>query len=183
MFPWTLSLIIGLLIFGPGKIRAESAAPKEYQIKAAFLFNFAQFVQWPAEVFAEPDLPIRIGVLGQNPFGEALKETVRGESIRGHRFVVQYSNQLDDLKNCHLVFICKSEKERMNDILANLREESILTVSDIDGFARDGGAIGFYLDGKKVRFEINLAAAQRQKLKISSQLLGLGKIVSAGGGE
>jgi hypothetical protein len=175
-----LSVIISSLVVAPEKAGAQSTVPKEYQIKAAFLFNFAQFVQWPAAAFPEADLPIRIGILGQNPFGEALKETIRGESIRGHRLVVQHSQQLDDLKNCHLVFICKSERERLHGILANLREESVLTVSDIDGFARGGGAIGFYLDGKKVRFEINLAAAQRQKLKISSQLLGLGKIVEGG---
>ncbi len=159
-----------------GQARADSETTKEYQIKAAFLLNFVKFIEWPPGAFTAPDSPIRLGVLGDDPLGPALDEMVRGETIHGRSLVVLRSRQIEDLKQCHLLFICKSERARYTDELEILEGTPVVTVSDIEGFANNGGLIQFYLDDKKVRFEINLAVAKRLDLKMSSQLLALGKI-------
>jgi hypothetical protein len=171
---FALQLVVGL------NALAQTAASKEYQIKAAFLFNFAQFTEWPT--LTNDDTPFRIGVLGDNPFGVALDETVQGEAIKNHKITVQHAQRIADLKNCQMIFISKSEKKRISEILSRLDSAAILTVSEIEGFAESGGVINFYLEGKKVRFEINPAAARHEGLKISSQLLSLGKIVEPAGG-
>jgi hypothetical protein len=169
-------LLVMLLAVGL-KLSAQTAATKEYQIKAAFLFNFAQFIEWPADALTNTDVPFRIGILGDDPFGTALEDTVQGETIHSHKIIVQRSREIGDLKNCQLIFIDKSEKNRVADVLSELDSKPTVTVSEIDGFARNGGVINFYLEEKKVRFEINPVAAQNDGLKISSQLLSLGKIV------
>ncbi len=166
-----------LLPLDPGRAQEES---KEYQLKAAFLFNFAQFVKWPSGAFAGADVPFDIGILGDDPFGSALEETIQGETIENHKLRVIRGRTLDDLKDCQLIFICKSEEGHLPQILSQLDSKPVLTVSEVDDFAKNGGDIDFYLAGGKVRFEINPQSAQRCGLKISSQLLNLGKIVAGG---
>lgn len=165
-------------IFAPDKTSAQSAVSKEYQIKAVFLFNFIQFIVWPENAFPDTNAPFAIGVLGDDPFGAALAETVQGETIRNRKIVIEHSKEIKDLKNCQLIFISKSESRQATEILASLGSAPALTVGDFENFARSGGVINFYLQEKKVRFEINPDAAQNRGIKISSQLLGLGKIVS-----
>jgi hypothetical protein len=172
-----LFLVATALIFFQGRATAESATSKEYQIKAVFLFNFAQFVEWPANTFTNAEAPFCIGILGDDPFGKALDETIQGETIQNHRLVVQRSQRPEDLQNCQLIFVSKSEKGRMVEILSKLSGRKILTVSELPGFANRGGVINFYFEGNKVRFEINPASAEREGLKVSSQLLSLGKII------
>jgi len=173
-----LLAILGAALPASLKAQYTTAPSREYQIKAVFLFNFVQFVEWPPAQFAGETSAIHIGVLGDDPFGEALDDTVRGETVRNRPLVVKRSQRIEDLKDCHLIFLCKSEARRASDILKQLEGRPVLTVSEADGFARHGGVIAFYPDDKKVRFEINSAAAQRCGLKISSQLLSLGKIVA-----
>ena len=156
---------------------AQTGISREYQIKAVFLFNFVQFVEWPAAAFPDTAAPIRIGVLGDDPFGPALDDAVRGETIRSRQLVVERSHNTEDLRDCHLVFVSKSEGRRIGPTFDQLLPHPILTVSELDGFARHGGVIAFFNEGKKLRFEINTAAAQRAGLKISSELLSLGRIV------
>ncbi|MDB6019022.1 MAG: YfiR family protein [Pedosphaera sp.] len=170
-------LLAAALAFIPVTAGAQAAASKEYQIKSAFLFNFAQFVEWPANTFTNAEAPFCIGILGEDSFGRALDETIQGETIQNHKLLIQRSQRLEDLQACQLVFISKSEKGRVAEVLSKLGDRRILTVSELPGFASRGGMINFYLEGKKVRFEINPAAAQREGLKISSQLLSLGKII------
>lgn len=171
------------LILLSGNTGAQPAASKEYQIKAAFLFNFAQFVEWPANAFTNSEAPLCIGVLGDDPFGKALDETIQGETIRNRKLVIRRSHRVEDLMDCQVVFISKSEKGRMADVLSKLNTKETLTVSETEGFARRGGIINFYVEGSKLRFEINPTAAQQRGLKVSSQLLSLGKVVGpeAGG--
>jgi len=171
-------LAAGALAFAPEKVRAQAEVPKEYEIKAAFLFHFAQFVEWPSMDFTNANDPFVIGVLGENPFGNALDEIVKGESINGRTLTVQYSRRVDDLKDCQIVFVSKSEKSRLSRILAELNRKNILTVGECDGFAQLGGVMNFYLENDTVHFEINPDAAAREKLKISSLLFRLGKIVT-----
>jgi hypothetical protein len=180
ILPWCFGLVVFVLAaqVGPETVAATPAASsREYQIKAVFLFNFIQFVEWPSVAFPEAGSPIRIGILGDDPFGPALEQTVRDETVNQRRLVVTRSQRVEDLQGCHLVFIAKSESRRIETILSVFKEQPVLTVSEVDGFARQGGVIGFYPDGKKVRFEINPATAQHQGLKMSSELLRLGKIV------
>ncbi len=169
-----------LALCGEGDgLRAQASADtsREYEIKAAFLYNFIQFIKWPGSAFPSPDAPFRIGVLGADPFGSALEETVRGETINGHRLEIVRGFRLEDLQDCQLIFVCRSEGDQVDQILSQLDSRPVLTVSEIDDFARRGGDIDFYLRDEKVRFEINPQAARACGLAISSQLMALGKVV------
>ena len=157
---------------------AEPSANKEYRVKATYLFNFAKFVEWPPPAFAESATPIRIGVLGNDDFGLFLDQLVQGETVKGHPLVVKRSRLVEELKTCHILFISKSEANRIDQILTALGDAGVLTVSESDGFAERGGIVNFFIEGNKVRFEINPAAARRRELKIGSQLLSLARIVS-----
>jgi hypothetical protein len=153
---------------------SKSKLTREYDLKAAFLFNFAHFVEWPSAAFEDANTPIVIGVLGDDPFGPVLDKMVEGETIQNRRLIIKRSHQVEDLKNCQVLFISKSEKDRMDEILSQLNPAAVLTVSEVESFARRGGIINFYIADKKVRFEINPQAAKRNGLKISAQLLELG---------
>ena len=170
-------LVLTWCLVDPQVADAQIDTTREYQIKAAFLYNFAQFVKWPGTIFSSSDAPFYIGILGEDPFGSALDDTVTGESIDGHRFVVIRSPRVEELEGCQVIFICRSEANNLEAILSRLKSRPILTVSDVDGFAGMGGDIDFYLSGSKVRFEINPRSARQCGLKMSSQLQALGKIV------
>ena len=157
---------------------AEPGAFKEYDVKAAFLMHFTEFVEWPETAFPATDTPITIGVLGENVFGDALVRAVETASVRNRKLVVKQGLRMDELKTCHVLFVSRSQQSQIPEVLATLRDSSVLTVGETEGFAAQGGVINFYLDGNKVRFEINPEAARRHRLKISAQLLSLGKIVT-----
>jgi hypothetical protein len=150
---------------------------KEYQIKAAFLYNFAQFALWPATAFTNTNEPFQIGVLGENPFGKSLEETIRGETIQGRQIVIVESSQVEKLVGCQILFVCKSEAAHLNDVFTKLDSKPVLTVSEDPAFIPHGGTINFYREGAKVRFEINPDAASKNGLKLSSELLRVGKII------
>jgi hypothetical protein len=167
-----LRLSLALLLAVSG-VHAQEVQPSEYQLKAAFLFNFAKFVEWPEEAFSEPKAPIIIGVLGENPFGEQLEQTVRGKTINGRPFTVKELRSLPEARNCHILFISTSEKARLPAIFDSLRGASVLTVGEAENFTEAGGMINFVLEGGKIRFQVNDAAAKSAQLKISSKLLSL----------
>src|SRR5688572_24503994 len=146
--------IVWLLSVAP-QLRAQEFNPKEYQVKAVFLFNFVQFVEWPATAFPSANAPIRIGVLGDNPFNGALEAAVQGEKVRNRSIVIERSSRLETLRDCHVVFVSRSERAEIGTILTVLGSRPVLTVGDVPDFARRGGIINFYLEGQKVRFEIN----------------------------
>ena len=173
-----LLLALIVCLFNSGAARAQTGNPREYQIKAAFLYNFVQFVKWPATAFSRSDAPFNIGILGDDPFGPALDDTVQGDSIDGHRLTIMRSPRVEELKDCQMIFVSRSEESHAGEILAQLGSRPILTVSEAENFARQGGDIDFYISEGKVRFEINPRAAAQCGLKISSQLLALGKIVT-----
>jgi hypothetical protein len=155
------------------------AAASEYQIKAVFLFNFAQFVDWPPSVFASPDAPFCIGVLGDDPFGGNLDEVVRDEHVGNRPIVVKRVQRVEDVEDCQMLYISRSESRQLASVLARVRERPILTVADIRGFAENGGIIGFVMEANRVRLHVNLEAAQTAQLKISSKLLRTAQLVSA----
>jgi hypothetical protein len=150
--------------------------PLEYQVKAVCVLNATRFVSWPATVSGSPSSPLIIGVLGVNPFGDALKEAVRGETVQKRPIVVQEVN-LAEAAGCHVVFISRSEEGRIAEVLQRIGQNGVFTVSEIDGFAANGGMLGLALHRGTVRFEVNAEAVHRSKLKVDSRLLRLAKIV------
>ena len=161
-------------------LAAQTPRASEYQIKAVFLFNFAQFVDWPPGAFPDSTAPLVIGVLGDDPFGPYLDETVRGETVRGRPLEIHRYQKIEDIKACHILFISASEESRLESILGNLKDRAILTVGDGAGFARRGGMIRFMSEKSKIRVRINLAAAEAAKLMISSKLLRAAEVITPG---
>ena len=172
--------LVALLVAERG-LAAQAARASEYEVKAVFLFNFAQFVDWPPEAFPAPDTPLVICVLGQDPFGPALDQTVRDERLGGRPFQVRRYQSVDEIKTCHILFISRPEGNRPEAILAGLRNSPILTVSDADGFAERGGMIRFVTDRNHIRLQINPDAAQAASLTISSKLLRVAEIAAPRG--
>ena len=167
-------LLMSLLVFGSGqRLAAQTAIPAEYQVKAVFLYNFARFVNWPPKAFPDPQAPLVIGVLGEDPFGAYLDETVRGERVNNRVLMVQRYRRVGEIRACHVLFISRSESDRLESIFAALRGRNILTVGDTDDFAARGGMIRFATEKNKVRMYINRDAAKAAGLEISSKLLQL----------
>jgi hypothetical protein len=169
------SIAAALLLGRPAAAQTVRAAA--HQVEAVFLFNFAQFVYWPAEAFADSQAPLVIGILGVDPFGSFLDETVRGDTVGGRPFEIRRYRGIEEIKNCHILFISRSEADRLEDMLAALKDRPILVVSDDDGFALRGGMIQFVIERSRIRLRINLEAAQAARLLISSKLLRSAEIV------
>lgn len=150
--------------------------PLEYQVKAAFLYQFFKFVEWPANAFDATHNTVYIGVLDGGPMARAL-QSIEGKEAKGRRVVVKRFKGLENLEFCHILFIGSGMEDRLAEILDQLKGTSTLTVSDIDGFARRGGMINLITVEDKIQFEINVNAAERAKLQISSHLLRLARIV------
>ena len=170
-----LFLLSLLLLRGGVPVDAqEDSQPTEYQIKAAFIFNFAKFVEWPAAVFPKPSSPLVVGVLGENPFHDALEKTIKNKTVDEHPVIIMQYRAASDATNCHILFISSSEKARLAQTLKQFNGRSVLTISEMPGFTDAGGMINFVLEGTKIRFQINNDAANSVGLKISAKLLGLG---------
>jgi YfiR/HmsC-like len=174
-----LAALALLLAFGSGVLSGTAPAqtPNEYQVKAAFLFNFVKFIEWPAEAFGDDGAPLVIGVIGQDPFGSRLDQTVSGKSANGRQLLVRRFKRGEDVRACHVLFISSSEGMHLSQIIASLRGAAVLTVGDMDQFIERGGDINFITEANKMRFEINAAVAMQAHLKISSKLLALAKAV------
>jgi hypothetical protein len=175
-----LSLFMVFTLYGVSAAalssKAEKAKYSEYKIKAAYLYNFAKFVEWPAEVLADPSLPLSICIIGKDPFGKAI-DTIKNKTIKGRKLLIRRFTSIDDLKDCHVIFISPSEKKNLARILEKIKDMHMLTVSDIDGFAERGGMINLNKVKNKIRLEINIDAAQYAGLKVSSKLLKIAKII------
>jgi hypothetical protein len=165
------------VLFLPAYAPAQSDESAEYKVKLAFLYNFAQFIEWPSDAFQGPAAPLVLCVAGQNPFQGEIEHGLRGRRVAGHPIEIRKLNPNDDPRACHIVFVRASEKKVAEKIVAALKQSSTLTVGESKGFADLGGLINLTLDQNKMRFEINLDAAGQSRLKISSKLLALAKIV------
>jgi hypothetical protein len=174
-----VAVLLALAAAAPGRAQAPPV-PTEYQVKAIFLFNFSQFVDWPPAAFADDRSPLVIGVLGSDPFGTTLDEIVRGETVNGRPLAVRRYEAVEQIEACHILFIGRSQDRQLDAVLAALKERNVLTVGDFAGFARRGGIIRFVTVGNKIRLRVNLAAAQDAKLTISSKLLRPAQIVAPG---
>ena len=175
---FSLALLVSFGFF-VGQVRGQ--AFKEYEVKATFLYHLAQFVEWPAEAFPAAETPLVIGVLGQDPFGKTLDEIIQNELVKNRKLVVQRYRQAGEIGICHVLFISRSEEERLDQILSRFKGRSTLTVGDSEGFARRGGAVRFFTEKNKVRLRINLDTAKAANLTISSKLLRASELVGSGG--
>ena len=187
-------LIIFTLVFPgilvTGQSQEIDAQDREYKIKAAFLYNFIKFVDWPEEKVKNEKGAMVIGIIGKNTFGDAF-EPVKDKDVKGQKAEIKHFKSFseykynetelkkikDDIKNCHLIFICSSEKEYLIDIINIVKDSNVLTVGETKDFLKADGIINFILEENKVRFEINLIASKESKLTIRSQLLRLAKRV------
>lgn len=170
-----LALVVALA----SSTTAHSAPIGEYPVKAAFLFNFAKFVTWPDEAFAAEDASLEICVVGRDPFGPALEETIGERTVRGRDVRVRRPESIDEADGCHVVFIAAGE--RSASLALRLGDRPALTVGESEGFAADGGMINFKIEESRVRFEINPGRAARAGLKVSAQLLNLATVVDGPG--
>jgi hypothetical protein len=170
-----LSLAVGLLL---GATALAQTVSKSYQLRAVFLFRFTQFVDWPADAFATPESPITIGILGEDPFGDALALAIKGETAHGRSLQIVHFRRVEEVKNCHVLYICESESSRIQKIMQVLDNRPILTVSDIDGFARDyKGIVRFLASQNKIVFRINPEEAKAARLVLDARLLRMAQIV------
>jgi hypothetical protein len=155
----------------------DTATPLEHQVKAAFLFNFAKFVEWPREAAGSQDEGFVICVVDDDDFAEELDRAVSGKTVEGHVLQVRRLQPPDDARNCRILYLGSLESPRHSTLLKSVRAASVLTVGNAPGFTRQGGIINFILADNRVRFEINPDAAERARLHISSKLLQLATIV------
>ncbi len=172
--------VCSLFVRLPLEASPNAIVPAEYVIKAAYIYNFAMFVEWPADAFARQDSPVVIGIVGTDRFGAALEEIVRNKKVNNRRVVVKRLQSHLDVTNCHIVFFYSGEGAKIADIVQQLRAAPILLVGETPEFAKRGGMINFTVEDNKVRCEINVAAARRARLAISSKLLSLAKVIDSG---
>jgi hypothetical protein len=165
-----LTLLVSLMVAGP----ALAADRSEHEVMAAYLYNFAKFVQWPPP---SSEQPVDICVLGVSPFGGELDRALDGKQVNGRPLSARLARNLDEASRCEIVFIASSERGRLDEVLAHFSGRPVLTVSDISTFAERGGMIGLRMDNKRVRFDVNMQAARGADLKLSSQLLKVAKQV------
>jgi hypothetical protein len=157
--------------------RAQGNPPTDYQLKAAFLFNFAKFIDWPNSSFASPQSLFAICILGQDPFGSVLDDTLKGKTIGGRPIAVRRLKDKAEGRQCQMVFVSSSESRHLAEIIGSLQVANVLLVGESNGFAVLGGTIELTLEDSHIRFAINTDAADRSGLTVSSKLLALAKIV------
>ncbi|MCE5199575.1 MAG: YfiR family protein [Armatimonadota bacterium] len=166
-----------LLLTALPQIGAVGRTANEYEVKAAFLYNFAQFVEWPSDVFRDSKSPMVIGVFGQDPFGSTLDEAVKNKTVNGRRFVIKRFKALRDIETCQILFVSASEGERVEKAARAAGGKGVLTVGESSHFIDHGGIINFTIDNSKIGLEISVDHARNASLKISSKLLRLAKVV------
>ena len=179
----SLSVLVLLVSLTSPNTIAQGVA-NEYQVKAAFLYNFAKFVEWPDGTFANSTSALTVCVLGKDPFGKVLDDAILGKRIAEHPAILARGKRIQDLPECQIVFVSASDSPQLPEILRALHGRKVLVVGETENFAGSGGAIEFVLEANRVRFAINTDAADRAGLKVSSKLLALATIVhdSAAGG-
>jgi hypothetical protein len=150
-------------------LQAQNPRPTDYEVKAAYLYNFGRFIEWPGK--AVQGGSFTVCVLGQDPFGPRLDATLAGETIGGKTIVAKRISGAEESSNCQILFLGLTDESRLNKVIADLDKKAVLTVSDAPQFVTRGGMIQFVLEGKKVRFEVNLTATQHAGLTLSSELL------------
>lgn len=172
---WMFAILFLVRLVAAPEGHAQEALP-EYQVKAAYLFNFLKFVEWPDDAFSDSLAPFVIGIAGDDPFGESLPQVIIGKTVQGRDLVIRKYHAGENMRGCHILFIDASEKKRLPQLVAGLKGSSVLIVSDMARFLNDGGMIQFLSENNRVRFAINVDATGRANLKVSSKLLSLARV-------
>ncbi|MCC6232307.1 MAG: YfiR family protein [Verrucomicrobiales bacterium] len=170
--------MIALASPGTSVAAATPAQNLESKLKGVFLLNFAKLVEWPATAFGNANTPVRIGILGEDPFGDVLDELFRGETARGRPLEVKRAATTDRLTDCHIVFLSVVDEAQLRAWLGSFAGRPVLTVGDQEGFIEAGGMLQFVREGKNLRFQIHADLAATSGLKVSSRILALGKVTS-----
>jgi hypothetical protein len=169
------SATASILVLVTSTVQAQ--APTEYQIKAAFIYNFAKFVDWPSLDAAGPDQPIVVGILGEDPFGQNLENVINGKTANGRRLMIKRFSNLQSLAPCHILFVSSSQRNNLQQVFGAVAGSGVLTIGETDTFADTGGIIQLGMLEGRVRLVVNQAAAERAGLKISAKLLGLARVI------
>ena len=178
---WGRTTIVGVLLLFTamlGSINAQSTT--DIRVKAAFVYNFAKFIEWPGFTNSASNTPIKIAIVGEDPIKSELESVVRGKSIDAHPIEILKFQSLTEIQPCHLLFISNSERANLPQILKLIRNTVVVTVSDMPDFLDQGGQIAFLSQENKIRFEVNIAETERVGVKLSSNLLKLALAVRAG---
>lgn len=171
-FAWiALAVVLG----ASRSLRADEPS-REYQVKAAFVYNFALFTEWPDRAFTDKDSPFVVAVIGADPFGSFLQQTLQNKTIAGRPVILRHFDSPDQITGCQLLFVPAAEDDHLDDIFKQVADQPILTIGETDKFLDAGGTIRFLLEDGKIRFEISPDSAARAGLRISSKLLSLAKI-------
>jgi hypothetical protein len=175
-FPLACFVASLLPLLFPAALPALGPNASEYDVKAAMIYNFALFVEWPDQSFTSAGESISVCILGEDPFGQSLETNFAGKTVRGRELQVHRVQRVAELQTCHIAFISPSERKRLPEIISALGTSSVLTIGDVKDFAELGGVIGFRVEDEKIHFDINVKAAQRANLKISYKLLNLATV-------
>jgi uncharacterized protein DUF4154 len=170
-----IALAAWLGVAGPRLAPAEEISAPEYTLKAAFLYHFTKFTRWPEGAFDDATSPFVIGVLGDDPFGPLLDQTIAGKTVQDRPLEIRRFKRIEELGRCHLLFVSASERKSLSQVFAALQGKPVLTVGDAPEFLEQGGMIGFVIRDERVQFEIRPERADRVGLRFSSQLLKLVK--------
>jgi hypothetical protein len=163
------------LFFSSQLLCGQSKTAAEYQVKAVFLYNFTQFIEWPSSAFSSSDDPFVVGIIGNDPFGSYIDETVAGEKFGTHPIQVKRYKDVKDINHCQILYINSADAELVNKILAAVSQKSVLTVSDAPDFYKQGGMVRFFTENNKIRFQVNVELSKAAELNISSKLLSVAK--------
>ncbi len=155
---------------------AQNKPVLEYQVKAAFLYNFTRFISWPSSAFNSPTAPFVIGIIGNDPFGSYLEDIIDQEKVGDHPLIVQRYHDIKDINNCQILYISMGDDNKIKEVIAGVAHKNVLTVSDAAKVVNRGGIINFFKDDNKLRVQINAAAAKAAGVEISSKLLKISKI-------
>lgn len=166
-----------LLVAACPYARSQSEGSTEYSLKLAFLYNFTKFVEWPTDAFPNASAPFEVCMVGRDPFGDHLEQSLRDRTVDNRPMAFRRSTSGDNLKGCQIVFVTAEAKGQAPSIVSRLKSSSVLTVGETKGFAANGGIVNFIVEENRLRFEVNLDAARQTRLSISSKLLALAKIV------
>jgi YfiR/HmsC-like len=170
-------LTVLAIIIIPGLILAQAQGPTEYQLKAAFIYNFPKFIEWPSSAGADPKTPIVIGILGKDPFGSEIEAVLSGKTANQRHFVIRRFFNFREVSGCQILFVSSSEKDNLKQVFAAVSGFGVLTVGESDRFAEAGGVIQWGLVDGKVRLTINLPMAERAGLRMSANLLRLAQVI------
>ena len=171
------AIAFSVLSGGAATAYTGSLSEREHQLKAAFLYNFVKFVEWPADRFADESTSIMLCVIGKDTFGTTLEDTVTGKTVRGRHISIRRIDNVDDVESCHLLFVSSSEPERLRQIVTRSHQANVLTVGNMARFIESGGVINLIKRSNNIRFEINLIAAEQSHLKLDLKLLTLASSV------